>query len=224
MRREPTEGTVNTMSDETGDYEYLTRRIVTGRAGDNEINRLTAQGWQIADRTAPKGRVTIVTFKRDRVQQRHNGSAPSAAQAAKRQAESERRAALTPEQRSAEDKRNVIIGAVMVAVIVGIVAVLYAVGSSRTDSKTTPRSPSTHTASSPASADVRVPLVTGWRLDKATTEMRNAGLFAVGHDCSGQSRVVIRESNWRVVTQDPQPGALVPADTEVSLCSVKDSD
>ena len=67
-----------------------------------------------------------------------------------------------------------------------------------------------------------MPALVGVNLQLAQDTLQAAGSYLVDQtDASGLSRVQINDSNWRVCTQDPAPGAVVATDALVTLGSVK---
>ena len=67
-----------------------------------------------------------------------------------------------------------------------------------------------------------MPALVGGNLQLAQDTLQAAGSYVLDQtDASGLFRVQINDSNWRVCTQDPAPGAVVPTDTMVTLGSVK---
>ena len=67
-----------------------------------------------------------------------------------------------------------------------------------------------------------MPAVVGGNLQLAQDTLQALGSYVMDQtDAKGLSRVQINDSNWKVCTQNPAPGAVVPIDTMVTLGSVK---
>ena len=84
----------------------------------------------------------------------------------------------------------------------------------------------TATVSVPATAahsvTIKVPDVSGMNHQDAQDAMQAAGLYNLREvDSSGKKRVMIIDRNWCQTGQDPKPGAVVSADTVVTLLADK---
>ena len=67
-----------------------------------------------------------------------------------------------------------------------------------------------------------MPEVVGMVLQDAQDQLQSMGSFLMDQtDARGWGRLQILDSNWKVCSQDPAPGATVPISTLVTLASVK---
>jgi len=67
-----------------------------------------------------------------------------------------------------------------------------------------------------------MPDVTGMVLQDAQNKLQALGSYLMDQqDASGQKRLQVNDSNWRVCTQQPAPGTEVPVSATVTLASVK---
>ncbi|GEK20375.1 hypothetical protein [Cellulomonas xylanilytica] len=67
-----------------------------------------------------------------------------------------------------------------------------------------------------------MPELVGVNLQRGQDILREAGASLLDHtDASGLERDQVNDSNWRICTQDPAAGVLVPVETRVTLAAVK---
>jgi beta-lactam-binding protein with PASTA domain len=67
-----------------------------------------------------------------------------------------------------------------------------------------------------------MPSLVGMGLQDAQDELQAMGIYSLDQeDASGEGRVQLVDSNWKVCSQSPQSGAEVSTDTAVTLSSVK---
>jgi hypothetical protein len=99
------------------------------------------------------------------------------------------------------------------------VAELQAAASASTDP---PAPAATETTTAQQTPTMTMPNVLGKNLQLAQDTLQRLGSYVMDQqDASGLGRMQINDSNWKVCTQDPAAGAVVPTDTLVTLGSVK---
>lgn len=138
------------------------------------------------------------------------------------------RARMSPEERSADNKRNLIIVTVLVALIGGcvLIANLADDDTDRAGDRTTP----TATTRPARATRVTVPPMTDVALDVAHRTARNAGIDVEPVDLSpellssGHRRTIVRSSNWHVLIQRPTPGTTISSDEPVRVGVLKDDE
>lgn len=99
-------------------------------------------------------------------------------------------------------------------------------GTSTTVTAATVTESATATVTAPISAaqpvTIKVPDVSGMNHQDAQDAMQAAGLYNLREvDSSGKKRMMIVDRNWCQTGQDPKPGAVVSADTVVTLYADK---
>lgn len=74
----------------------------------------------------------------------------------------------------------------------------------------------------PSGGKIKVPSVVGKNHQLAQDTMQNAGLYALAEeDATGQSRLLVNDRNWKVVSQSPKPGTRVDDDKTITLRAKK---
>jgi hypothetical protein len=69
---------------------------------------------------------------------------------------------------------------------------------------------------------VKMPQLVGMVLQDAQDKLQSMGSYMLDQqDATGLNRMQVLDSNWKVCSQDPAPGARVPLSATVSLASVK---
>ncbi|MFF9066042.1 PASTA domain-containing protein [Streptomyces sp. NPDC014891] len=63
------------------------------------------------------------------------------------------------------------------------------------------------TAEAPAAETAEVPDVVGMNHAEAQSLLRSQGFMVNEEDASPEGRMILNNSNWKVCSQDPQPGA-----------------
>ncbi|MFF0276891.1 PASTA domain-containing protein [Streptomyces sp. NPDC004330] len=63
------------------------------------------------------------------------------------------------------------------------------------------------TAEAPAAETAEVPNVVGMNHAEAQSLLRSQGFMVNEEDASPEGRMILNNSNWKVCSQDPQPGA-----------------
>lgn len=72
--------------------------------------------------------------------------------------------------------------------------------------------------------EVVMPKLVGTALDKAKSQLDDAGFDDVDTDDAAEDRAIIIESNWVVVSQNIKPGQKVPASAPIKLGAAKPDD
>ncbi|HEV8527722.1 MAG TPA: hypothetical protein VGS60_09260 [Actinomycetes bacterium] len=87
----------------------------------------------------------------------------------------------------------------------------------------TPSVESSETPSAASSEEaVKMPRLVGMVLQDAQDTLQSLGSYVLDQqDATGLDRWQMLDSNWKVCSQDPAPGARVPLSATVSLASVK---
>jgi hypothetical protein len=74
----------------------------------------------------------------------------------------------------------------------------------------------------PSEEAFKMPELVGMGLQDAQDKLQSLGSYLLDQqDATGLGRMQILDSNWKVCSQDPGPGAKVPLSAMVSLASVK---
>lgn len=70
-----------------------------------------------------------------------------------------------------------------------------------------------------------MPPLVGMNLQEAQDQLQSLGSFVLNQeDASGQGRMQLIDSNWKVCSQDPAAGALISITTTVTLRAVKNEE